>query len=73
MVTTPEVEESPTTEDKIKAATRSVIAGHPQGAVRRIVLWVLAFALAGTAMLTAYAVVPLLVVLALLAATDQLA
>lgn len=54
--------------DAREQTIRSVIAGHPQGAVRRIVLYVLAFALIVSPWPMA-AVVPL----ALLALTDVLA
>lgn len=54
--------------DQAEVFAREVIAGHPQGAVRRIVLYVAAFA-AVVSPLPMLAVIPL----ALLVATDVLA
>jgi len=54
--------------DEIKGTIREIIAGDKRGAVRRIVLWVLAFALI-VGPLPMLAILPL----ALLALTDQLA
>ena len=55
------------TEDQREMFARSVIAGHPQGAVRRIVLYVLVFALV-ISQAPDLAAIPL----ALLLATDDL-
>lgn len=58
---------------------RSAIAGHPRGAVRRIVLWILALAGIGIAlaghpdMVSAAALIVTMLALLLLALTDQLA
>ena len=69
MVTNPEAEEAPPTrEERIEEAARVLIAGHPRGAVRRIILYLLAFALI-VSPLPGLAVAPL----ALLALTDALA
>lgn len=56
-----------TREERIVTIARAVIAGHEQGAVRRIALYVLCFALC-VSPLPVLAVVPL----ALLLATDTL-
>lgn len=55
-------------EDQAEMFARSVVSGHPQGAVRRIVLYMLALVLIVSPIPQA-AVVPL----GLLAMTDQLA
>ena len=52
----------------VERTVRSAIAGHPQGAVRRIVLYLIAFGLV-ISPLPVIAVIPL----TLLAVTDQLA
>lgn len=62
----PEVE--PTVAEQAEPFLRNAIAGHPQGAVRRIVLYVAAGVLM-VSPLPLLAIVPLL----LLALTDQLA
>ena len=40
MVSNPEQDEQETKADEVEAAARVIIAGHPQGAVRRIVLYI---------------------------------
>lgn len=62
----PEPEQS--LEERAEPILREAITGHPQGAVRRILLWVAAFALV-VSPFPVLAVVPM----ALLALTDQLA
>lgn len=74
MVTTPEAQPTgPTREERVEEVARIIIAGHPFGAVRRILLYVLMF----TAMGVSYYVPPLIVVALaagiLLATTDMLA
>lgn len=61
-------EPEPTVSERAEPVLRSAIAGHPQGAVRRIVLYVVAGALV-VSPVPVLAIVPLL----LLALTDQLA
>lgn len=61
-------EDEPTVQEKAEPIVRSLIAGHPEGAVRRIVLYVVAGALV-LSPLPGLAIIPLL----LLAMTDQLA
>jgi hypothetical protein len=69
VVTNPDaIDAPPTREERIEEAARTLIAGHPQGAVRRIVLYVIAFVLV-VSPLPVLAVAPL----ALLALTDSLA
>lgn len=74
MVTNPE--EEPTEPTAAERGARSVIAGHPQGAVRRIVLYLVAvtgLALASTVGLETLGLFVGLIALMLLAATDRLA
>lgn len=78
MVTNAEVEELETREEWAESLARTVIAGHPQGAVRRITLYVILAALTvlgigidGVVGLGLGALA--LVVLMLLAMTDSLA
>lgn len=48
MVTNPEHEpDPPTTEERAERALRVAVAGHPQGAIRRIILWCILFAAIG--------------------------
>jgi hypothetical protein len=83
VATLPEDEPQPTEaevrRDKLEAAARMVIAGHPQGAVRRIILYVvlvscigLLYALGGVPA-AAGALVGSLIAALLLALTDNLA
>lgn len=65
-------EEEPTREERIEATAREVIAGHPQGAIRRIILYVILFACLGLAFYVSAFVVPALVAGVLLLATDTL-
>lgn len=68
MVTNPEEPEAPPTmEERFEGAARVLIAGHPQGAVRRIILYVLTFVLV-VSPIPAVAILPL----SLLALTDDL-
>jgi hypothetical protein len=55
-----------------ESVIRNAIAGHPQGSVRRIILYVALFACVGVAFYVPYAVVPALVCGVLLLATDNL-
>ena len=43
MVTNSDEEDVETTKDKAEATLRSAIAGHPQGGVRRIILYLCAY------------------------------
>lgn len=61
-------EPEPSLEEQAEPFLREAISGHPQGAVRRILLYVAVFALV-VSPVPALAVVPL----TLLALTDQLA
>jgi hypothetical protein len=79
MVTLAEEPEVETTKDKAEGAVRSAIAGHPQGAVRRILLYVavviafLALVLFPTSdLVAAMASVVGVASVLLLAVTDQL-
>ena len=71
MGTVPERPEEPTKEARAKTAARILIAGHEQGVVRRIVLYLVV----AVALITAPALVAGvgLAALILLATTDQLA
>lgn len=72
MVTNAETAEGPPTkEEKAEGIARSVIAGHPQGAVRRIILYVIV----GASMVVGIewqAAVVGIIALMLLLATDSL-
>lgn len=69
MVTNAEQPEAePTRAERAEASVRMAVAGHPQGAVRRIILYVATFALIASPF-PYTAVVPL----GLLAMTDMLA
>ena len=77
MGTNADLDEVETTRTKAEHTVRSAIAGHPQGGVRRIVLYLIAYA----AVLVAYAAPDLLAFIGLtwallaftlLATTDQL-
>ena len=59
-------------EDQAEMYARSVIAGHPQGSVRRILLYVVAGTCAVGALLFAPLIVPAIGAGVLLLATDQL-
>lgn len=77
MVTNAETEERDDEQgmrlEQIEAGMRSLIAGHPQGAVRRIILYCAAMLLVGLAPAFGTVVaVPALVVIMLLATTDVL-
>ena len=74
MVTLAEEEVIETTTDKAEAAARNVIAGHPQGAVRRIVLYTVIGVSFAACLLgaTPFALVGLAATV-LLSSTDQLA
>ena len=71
------VKEEPTAAVRVESGLREVIAGHPQGAVRRIVLYdVLGVALIVTLAIppiTGLAVIVAVIAWAMLATTDQLA
>jgi len=58
----------PTRSERADEAMRTVVAGHPQGAIRRIVLYTVTFGLV-VSPVPVLAVIPL----TLLALTDQLA
>lgn len=73
MVTKPEREPDPDTiADEAERALRNAIAGHPQGAVRRIVLYIGMFAAMGTAYYVPQMLVAAIVCGILLLATDNL-
>jgi hypothetical protein len=59
-------------EDQAEAFARNAIAGHPQGAVRRIVLWVVMFGSMGGGILHAEFLLIAIVAGILLAMTDDL-
>ena len=59
-------------EDQAEMYARSVIAGHPQGSVRRILLYAAAGSFAVGALLFAPLIVPAIIAGVLLLATDQL-
>jgi hypothetical protein len=62
----------PTAQDTAERITREVIAGHPEGAVRRIVLYAVMFAAMGIAYYVPPVVVVALVCGILLVSTDSL-
>jgi len=66
MVTTPDEEPVVTPAEQAEDVARIILAGHPQGAVRRIVLYLITFTLVLT--YPQAAIIPLL----LLALTDEL-
>lgn len=75
MVTTPEPEKpEPTREERLEGVGRNLIAGHPRGAVRRIVLYAIVYAAIGAlgGTMWFFSVIGM-VALTLLALTDQLA
>jgi hypothetical protein len=59
-------------EEQAEMFARSVIAGHPQGSVRRILLYIVAGTCAVGALLFAPLIVPAIAAGVLLLATDQL-
>lgn len=74
MTRNPDAEaEEETRVDRAASVARLVIAGHEQGAVRRIVLWVLLFGFIGGTTVFPVLVLPAIIVALLLALTDQLA
>lgn len=80
MVTNAEKEEVETTRDRAEGLVRSAIAGHPQGAVRRIILYVILgvalvaeFMLGGVPAVAGALCGAGVATLILLAMTDQLA
>lgn len=69
-------DEEPTQADKVESVAREIIAGHPQGSVRRIALYVvafIAFALAAYTPLGTLAFIVGAAAVILLSSTDQLA
>lgn len=70
MVTLPEAVEPPPSERE--EIVRTVIAGHPQGAIRRGILYIVMFAAMGLAFYVPPFIVVALVAGTLLATTDQL-
>ncbi len=68
MVTNAETKHEPTREERAEATLREVIAGDQRGAIRRILLYLIAFVLV-VSPVPHLAIVPL----GLLALTDQLA
>ena len=67
-------EDEPTPAVRVESGIREVIAGHPQGAVRRIILYaVLGLDLVVTGALPLVGLGAGVVLIVLLAATDQLA
>jgi hypothetical protein len=72
VVTNAESEETPTKQEKAEGFARNAIAGHPQGAVRRIILYCALFVFLGIGVwLTPFLVVSLASGVLLLA-TDSL-
>lgn len=73
MVTKPERGPEPDTiADEAERALRNAIAGHPQGAIRRIVLYAIMFGFMGAAHMVPDLIVVPLVCACLLIATDNL-
>jgi hypothetical protein len=65
-------EPKPTRSERYEELARVVIAGHPQGSIRRIALYLCLFTAIGACAVTPLAVIPASVFAALLVATDQL-
>lgn len=73
MVKNAEVDPGLTREDQAEMFARTVIAGHPQGAMRRIILYFVAFVSLTIGFVVPAALAVTAGALTLLVATDQLA
>jgi hypothetical protein len=66
-------EEDEVQPSSVERHVRFAIAGHERGAVRRIILYVLAFLFIGATYYSVTAIIGALVIVSILAMTDQLA